>query len=89
MNAAETRELDNVLETARLRSVHRLRVALQEGADPNPLDVLVVASYRDSVLRGQVRGPWSILRRYGPPAGAGAGFTGIVIAIIDAVARHL
>ena len=89
MNSIEARELDNVLETARLRSVHRLREALQTGADPNPLDVLVVANYRDSVAAGKSQGPWAAMKRNGPAAGAGAGVGAVLISIINAVGNIL
>ena len=87
MNTSETIELDNILETASLRSVRRVRDTLASGEEPSPLDVLIVAGYRDRVAHGIAPGPWAILRRYGPSAGLGAGTTGIVVAIVDAVAR--
>ena len=89
MNNTEIRELDNVLETARLRSVHRLREALQKGADPDPLDVLVVADYRNNRRSGPRHGPWDVVKRQGPAAGAGMGFMGVVIALIETVGKAL
>lgn len=89
MNGTEIRELDNVLETARLRSVHRLREALQIGAEPNPLDVLVVANYRDSVTMGHASGPWGRVKTYAPHWGAGAGGLGMAIALIEAIGKVL
>ncbi len=89
MNGVEAQELDNVLERASILSVHRLRATLDSGEEPNPLDVLVVARYRERVIDGHSRGPWAYAKAHAPHWGAGAGLTGVLVAVIDAVARHL
>ena len=87
MNGLQLHVLDNALETAALRSVHRVIAAANEATDPNPLDVLVASDYRARVVAGQAKGPWAMAKAHGPALGAGTGLGALLVAAIEALGR--
>ena len=86
--AAETQELDLLLEVASRQAVHRLRgVIAHPDQEADPLDVLIVSDYRRRVLEGQSLGPWAMLKKSGPAAAGGGVIVSLLLAGIQALGQ--
>jgi len=89
MNGERLTQIENILETAVLRSQQRTRESFEEHRDPDLSDILVLQQERlyQRMVANQGNKPRRILREHGPYLGYGTGLGAILVALFEALGR--